>query len=181
MEEPCISFHTKTQSSFRHTNGHTGVSTTDLEVLLRQGREAIASLEGELMKRQHGRVLLALVSVFERMRMVCRRLAGAVLPQSGRRYDMVREAVRAHTSMPSGMLLAGGERGACPSWEWLLLNEYCLWNCRIACRRRLLRRVGCFLVPWGCFPTECQLRHQEHEPRTRHLDPLVVKIAADYS
>ena len=55
MEEPCISLHTKTKCSFRHTDGYKGVSITDLEALLRQGREAIASLEGELMKRQHGR------------------------------------------------------------------------------------------------------------------------------
>ncbi len=61
-------------------------------------------------------VLLALVSVFERMWMVCGGFAGAVVPQSGQRYDMVREAMRAHTFLPSGMLLAGGERGACTSW-----------------------------------------------------------------
>ena len=53
--EPYISLHTKTQSTFRHTDGYEGVSITDLEALLRQGREAIASLEGELMKRQHRR------------------------------------------------------------------------------------------------------------------------------
>lgn len=55
MEEPFISLHTDTQCSFRHTDGYKGVSITDLEALLRQGREAVASLEGELMKRQHGR------------------------------------------------------------------------------------------------------------------------------
>ena len=55
MDEPLISLHTKAQSSFRHTDGYEGASITDLEALLRQGREAITSLEGELMKRQHGR------------------------------------------------------------------------------------------------------------------------------
>lgn len=55
MEEPCISLHTKAQSSFRHTDGYEGVPITDLETLLRQGREVIASIEGELMKRQNGR------------------------------------------------------------------------------------------------------------------------------
>ena len=48
--------------------------------------------------------------------MVCGWFAGAVQPQSGQRYDMVREAMRAHTFLPSGILLAGGERGACTSW-----------------------------------------------------------------
>jgi len=61
-------------------------------------------------------VLLALVSVFEKTSTVCGGFAGAVVPQSGQRYDMVREAMKAHTFLPSGMLLAGEERGACTSW-----------------------------------------------------------------
>ena len=48
------------------------------------------------------------------------------MPQSGQRYGMVREVMRAHTSMPSGILLAGGERGACTSWGGLLLDNDCL-------------------------------------------------------
>ena len=48
--------------------------------------------------------------------MVWRVLAGAVVPQSGQHFDMVREAMRAHTFLPSVMLLAGGERGVCASW-----------------------------------------------------------------
>ena len=60
-------------------------------------------------------VLLALVSVFERMWMVYGGFAGAVVPQSGQHYDMVREAMRAHTFLPSEILLAGGERGVCTS------------------------------------------------------------------
>ena len=67
-------------------------------------------------KRDVQLVLLVLVSVFERIWMVYGRVAGAVVPRTGQRYDMVREAVRAHTFLPSGMLLAGGERGACTSW-----------------------------------------------------------------
>lgn len=55
MEEPYITLHTKTQTSFRHTDGFEGVSVTDLEMLLRQGREVTAALEGELMKRHHQR------------------------------------------------------------------------------------------------------------------------------
>ena len=61
-------------------------------------------------------LVLALVSVFERTWMVWRVLAGAVVPQSGQHFDMVREAMRAHTFLPSVMLLAGGERGVCASW-----------------------------------------------------------------
>ena len=48
--------------------------------------------------------------------MVYRGFAGAMVPQTGQRYDIVREAVKAHTFLPSGILLAGGERGACTSW-----------------------------------------------------------------
>ncbi len=55
MEEPCILLYTKTQSGFRYTDSYEGVSITDLKTLLRQGREAIALLKGELIKRQHGR------------------------------------------------------------------------------------------------------------------------------
>lgn len=58
-------------------------------------------------------VLLALVSVSERMWMVCGGFAGAVVPQRGQRYEMVREAIRPHTFLSSGMLLGGGEGGAC--------------------------------------------------------------------
>jgi hypothetical protein len=55
-------------------------------------------------------VLLAFVFVFGWAWMVCGGFAGAVVPQSGQRYDMVREAMRAHTFLPPGMSLAGGER-----------------------------------------------------------------------
>ena len=41
---------------------------------------------------------------------------GAVVPQSGQRYDIVREAVKTHTFLPSGMVLAGGKRGARTFW-----------------------------------------------------------------
>ena len=42
--------------------------------------------------------------------MACGGFAGAVVPQS---YDMVRSAMRAHTFLLSGLLLGGGEGGAC--------------------------------------------------------------------
>lgn len=60
-------------------------------------------------------VLFALVSVFERIWMVYGRFAGVVVPQRGQRYDVVREAMRAHTFLPSEMLLAGKEGGVCIS------------------------------------------------------------------
>lgn len=59
---------------------------------------------------------LALVSVFEKMSTVFGRFADAVVPQSGQRYDMAREATSAHTFLPSGMLLAGEDRGIRTSW-----------------------------------------------------------------
>ena len=123
-------------------------------------------------------VLLALVSVFEKMRMIYRRLADAVLPQSGQHYDIGREAVRAHTFLPSEMLLAGGEREAGTSLMGLLLDEDCLKDCRFTCRRRLLPRDCCFLMPWGRFPTNGQLRHVKYEPQTLHLDPLVSEVGS---
>lgn len=55
MQAPCITLHSTTQSNFRHNDGYEGVSVTDLEILLRQGREVTTSLEGELMKRHHER------------------------------------------------------------------------------------------------------------------------------
>lgn len=111
----------------------------------------------ELEKRDVQLLVLALVFVFERMRMAYGGLVGAVVSQSGQRHDLIREAMKAHTSLPSGILLAGGERDDCSSWGWLLLDKDCLWDCRIACRRELLRRVCCFLMPWGRFPTNDQL------------------------
>ena len=47
--------------------------------------------------------------------MVCGGFAGVVVPQPGQCYDMIKEAMRAHTFLPSGMLLAGGEGGVCTS------------------------------------------------------------------
>ena len=55
MEAPYITFHAKARSSFCYTDGYDGLPVAELEALLRQGREATASLEGELMKRQHER------------------------------------------------------------------------------------------------------------------------------
>lgn len=59
-------------------------------------------------------LLLALVSVFERTYTACRGFVGAAAFKSDQRYDVLREAMRTHT-FPSGLLLAGGERGACSS------------------------------------------------------------------
>jgi len=61
-------------------------------------------------------VLLVLVSVFEKTSMVCGGFAGAVVSPAGQHDDMVREAKRAHTFLLSGILLAGGDRGACTPW-----------------------------------------------------------------
>ena len=55
MDAPFITLRTSANNAFRHTDGYEGVSVADLEILLRQGREAAVSLEGELMKRQHER------------------------------------------------------------------------------------------------------------------------------
>lgn len=55
MDAPCITLRTSANNGFRHTDGYEGVSVADLEILLRQGREAIVSLESELMKKQHER------------------------------------------------------------------------------------------------------------------------------
>ena len=54
-------------------------------------------------------VLLALVSVSEKTSTVFGRFADSVVPQSGQRYNIVRKAMSAHTFLPSGMLLAGGD------------------------------------------------------------------------
>ena len=40
---------------------------------------------------------------------------------------------------------------------------------RIACRRGLLRRVCCFLMPWGRLSTDDKLRHPKYESRTLTL------------
>lgn len=53
MDRPYILFQTETRDSFHYTSGYEGVSTADLQALLRHGREAVVTLEGELMKRQH--------------------------------------------------------------------------------------------------------------------------------
>ena len=83
-----------------------------------KARFAVASKEAALgfEKDVQLLVLLALVSVFEWMWMVGGGFAGAVVSQSGQRYDMIREAMRARTFLLSGLLLGGGERGACTSW-----------------------------------------------------------------
>ena len=84
-----------------------------------KARYVVASKDAALdFEKRDGQllVLLALVSVFERKETICEGLADSVLPQLGQRYEMVREAMRVHTFLPSRMLLAGGERGACTFW-----------------------------------------------------------------
>lgn len=71
-------------------------------------------------------LVLALVSVFEKKWMVWGVFAAAVVPQSVRRYDTVTEPTKAHTFLPSGMLVAGGDIGICTSWMILLLDKNCL-------------------------------------------------------
>ena len=72
-----------------------------------------AALEFE--KRNVQLLHLAFVSVFEKTWTVCGGFAGAVLPQSDQRNDELIGAIKTHTLLPLGMLLAGGERGACTS------------------------------------------------------------------
>jgi len=61
-------------------------------------------------------VLLALVSVFERTRMVLEGSADSVVPGPGQGCGMARGAMKAHTFLVLRMLLAGGEGGVCTSW-----------------------------------------------------------------
>ena len=125
-------------------------------------------------------VPLAFVSVFERTWIVCGGFAGAVAPQSGQRYNMVREAMQVYIFLLSGILFAGEERGACAFLIRLFLDKDGLWDCRIACRRRLLRTVCYFLIPWDRFPSNSQLRPRMLI-RNIYLDPLVLEVTADYS
>lgn len=76
-------------------------------------------------------VLLALASVFERTQVVCGVFASAVVPQSGQRYNMVREA-RVHILFCGRgcCLLEGIEVSALPGYD-------CVWI-RIACKTVLL-------------------------------------------
>jgi len=60
-------------------------------------------------------VLLALVSVFERTRMVLKVSANSVVPVLGQGCSMAREVMKAHTFLLSRMLLAEGEGGVCTS------------------------------------------------------------------
>lgn len=56
MDGPEIWFQTTDKRNISQSSGYDDVSTTDLATFLRQAREAAASLEGELMKRQPKRV-----------------------------------------------------------------------------------------------------------------------------
>lgn len=67
----------------------------------------------ELKMKDVQLLVFALVFVFERMRMVYGEFVNAVVSQSSQRYDMIKEAMKAHTFLPSEMLLAGGEKDAC--------------------------------------------------------------------
>ena len=51
-DEPHISLHATNGKELRREDGYNKVSTADLEIPLRQGREAVLSVEGELMKGQ---------------------------------------------------------------------------------------------------------------------------------
>jgi len=61
-------------------------------------------------------VLLALVSVFERTRMVLEVSADSVVPVLGQGCSMARGVMKAHTFLLSRMLLAEEEGGVCTSW-----------------------------------------------------------------
>lgn len=73
-------------------------------------KEAGLGLEESDVRRL---ALLALVSVFERTWTGCGGFAGAVMPGSGQRYDMIRGAMKAHTFLPLGTLLVGGDGSVC--------------------------------------------------------------------
>ncbi len=79
-------------------------------------KEAVLGFEKSDIRLLVLLVLLVLVSVFEKRSMVCGGFAGAVVSPAGQHDDMVREAKRAHTFLLSGILLAGGDRGACTPW-----------------------------------------------------------------
>ena len=74
-------------------------------------------------------------------------------------------------------LLEGREASVLPG-----CNYFWMW---IACEgflsRALLRTACFFLMPWGRFPTDDQLRHLINEPRILGLEPLILEVAADYS
>ena len=54
--------------------------------------------------------------------MALKGLEDSAVPRRSQRYDIT-EVIKKHTFLPSGMLLAGGERGA---WVRLLLDKNCL-------------------------------------------------------
>ena len=56
-------------------------------------------------------LFLAFVSVFERTWMVWQGLDDPDVPRPDQRYEIAK-AIKTHTFLPSGMLLAGGEGGA---------------------------------------------------------------------
>ncbi len=101
MDAPYITFYTPTKREFRHTAGYDEVTITELELLLRQGREAVVSLEGELMKRQPARTIDQSANVSE----CCQRLhnagreLGVVEHLEGRAIKQVDDAVNILTSL----------------------------------------------------------------------------------
>lgn len=60
-------------------------------------------------------VLLAFVSVFERTGMALEGSEDSVVTGLGQRCIMARGAMKARTFLLSGLLLVGGEKGACTS------------------------------------------------------------------
>lgn len=90
-----------------------------------KARYAVASKDAALDfgKRDVQLLVLVLVCVFEKTSMICERFARAVVSPAGQHDD--KEAKRAHTLLLSGMLLAEGEKAACPFWIWLL-DKNCL-------------------------------------------------------
>jgi hypothetical protein len=105
-------------------------------------RFEVASKEAGLGIEERNVQFLALVYVSDGALGVYGGSMNVVVTPSGQRYDMAREPVEARTILPSGILLAGGEGGACTS---RLSDMDCLYGCFIACRRVLLRTVCCLL------------------------------------
>jgi hypothetical protein len=83
----------------------------------------------------------------------------ALVPRSGQQYDRASGAQEAHTLLLLGILLVGGDGGACALRIRSLLDMECLRYYCIACRRALLRAACCFLIPLGCLPNDSQLKH----------------------
>lgn len=91
---------------------------------------------------------------------------------------MTEEVLKEPTSFTSMILSIEGEEGARISRIWWLLNNDCFWDCCIACKRKLLRKTCCFLMPRDCFFTDYQPENPKYKFQAFHFDPLVLEVLA---